>query len=143
VFSAALRSTPRLVDVVAVGHELEAAQKALSTLEAEQDAFVENGEALRAEHFARGYAARERRIEEAREEVRQLSARLPKLPVGGSLIDLWEGFEPAERREVLAGFLGRVVASRGASSSLEEHVVIEWADGTVANDEARVRVAAA
>ena len=143
VFSLALRSTPRLVDVVAVGRELDAAQKSLEAAQAELDAFVEHSEALKAEHFQKGYAARERRVAEGREEVRQLSARLPRLPVGGSLVDLWENFEPAERREVLAGFLGRVVVSRGASSSLEDHVVVEWADGTVANDEARVRVAAA
>jgi hypothetical protein len=143
VFYEALRSTPRLVDVVAVGNELELAQRRAEKAESELAAFVEAPFEMRPEDFQRGYSAHLGRVEEAREEARQLSARLPKLAVGGSLIDLWEGFEPAERREVLAGFLGRVVVSRGASSSLEEHVVIEWADGTVANDKARVGVAAA
>lgn len=143
VFSEALRSTPRLVDVVAVGKELDAAQKVLEATESQLAAFVDMADALQTEHFQRGYAARTRAVEEAREEVRQLSGRLPRLPAGGSLIDLWEGFEPAERREVLAGFLGRVIVSRGASSELHGHVVIEWADGTVAEDETRVGVLAA
>lgn len=143
VFTTALRSTPRLVDVVAVGRELDAAQRALEVADAQLEAFVEHSDALKAEHFRRGYAARERRVKEAREEVRQLSARLPKLPAGGSLIDLWVGFDPAERREVLAGFLDRVIVTRGASDSLEGRVAIVWADGSVADDEARVRVAAA
>lgn len=144
VFSRALRSTPRLVDVVAVGRELEAAQSVLEAAEAELAAFVEMSSALQAEHFQRGYATRTKAVDEARETVRHLSARLPKLPVGGSLIDLWEGFEPTERREVLAGFLGRVVVHRGASNGdLEKQVVIEWSDGTVANDKAGVRVAPA
>ncbi len=143
VFTKALRCTPRLVDVVTVGLELDAAQKEREKAVEQLNAFIENAEATNAELLQRGIAARERRVEEARDKEQQLSARLPKLPVGGSLIELWDRFEPAERREVLAGFLGRVVVSKGASTSLEEHVIIEWADGTVATDEARVRVAAA
>jgi DNA invertase Pin-like site-specific DNA recombinase/ribosomal protein L34E len=142
-FAKALRSTPRMVDVVTVGLELDVAQAERAEAVEQLNAFIENADATKAELFQRGISARERRVEEAREKERHLAARLPRLPVGGSLIDLWEGFEPAERREILASFLGRVVVSRGASSSLEGNVVIEWADGTVANHETRVRVAAA
>ena len=56
---------------------------------------------------------------------------------------LWERFSVSERRDVLAGFVGRVVVSRGASSDLASHVGIEWLDGTVAHDEDGVRVTAA
>jgi site-specific DNA recombinase len=142
-FSSALRTTPRLVDVVAVGKELDAAQRALEAAEAQLAAFVEQADAIAAADFQRGYSARQGRVRDAEEDVRQLSARLPRLPVGGSLIDLWDRFNAPERREVLAGFLGRVIVRRGASSDLENQVVIEWADGSIANDEARVRVAAA
>ena len=143
-FSAALRSTPRLVDVIAVGNELEAAQRVLETRTTELTAFVENSEMFtNPEHFQLGYAARQGRVSEAQEQVRQLSARLPRLPAGGSLIDLWDRFDASERREVLAGFLGRVIVRRGASSDLENQVVIEWADGSVLEKEAGIGVAAA
>jgi hypothetical protein len=59
---------------------------------------------------------------------------------------LWARFDRAERRDVLAGFIDRVVVSRGASSDLAGHVEIVWADGTVAevaDDEQAVRVRAA
>ncbi len=142
-FSQALRTTPRLVDVVAVGKELDAAQTTLDAAKAQLDAFIVQADAIAAEDFQRGYAARQGRVREAEDNVRQLSARLPRLPVGGSLIDLWDRFDAPERREVLAGFIGRVIVRRGASSDLENQVVVEWADGSVANDEARVGVAAA
>lgn len=142
-FTDALATAPRLVDVVAVGRELEAAQAELADAEAELTAFVELGAALKREHFQRGYAAREVRVEEVHERVRHLSARLPRIPAGGSLVKLWDTFDAAERRDVLAGFLGRVVVSRGASRDLAGNVRIEWSDGSVADDEGRIGEAAA
>ena len=142
-FLGALASAPRMVDVVAVGRELEAAQVALAAAERELAAFVELGDSIERELFQRGYAARVARRDEAREKVGHLAARLPSLPAGGSIVNFWDGFDAAERREVLAGYLGRVVVSRGASADLAGHVSIEWPDGSVANDERRVRKAAA
>lgn len=142
-FATALRSTPRLVDVVAVGRELESVQRERQVLESQLKAFVEMGDTLRPEDFQHGYAFRTKAIDELVGKERHLSGRLPRLPAGGSLIDLWDGFSSVERREVLRGFLARVVVSRGASSDLSGHVVIEWSDGTVAHDETRIRVAAA
>jgi site-specific DNA recombinase len=142
-FARSLRSEPRLVDVVAVGQELEQAQSALREAEEQLAGFVELADALRRDDYLRGYRAREERVVEARERVQHLSARLPRIPVGGPLIDLWDGMDVAERREVLAGFLGRVVVTRGASSDLARNVRVEWADGSIADDEQRVGVAAA
>ena len=142
-FTGSLSTAPRLVDVVAVGRELDAAQAELRAAEEQLAAFVEHGDVLQREHFQRGYSAREQRVEEARERVRQLSARLPRIPAGGSLIELWDRFGVAERREVLAGFLGRIVVTRGASRDLTANVRIEWSDGTVANVEPGVGKAAA
>ena len=136
-------TTPRLVDVVTVGLELDAAQKEREKAVEQLNAFIENAEVTNAELLQRGIAARERRVEEARDKEQQLSAAPSEASRWWLAHRVVDRFEPAERREVLAGFLGRVVVSKGASTSLEEHVIIEWADGTVATDEARVRVAAA
>jgi site-specific DNA recombinase len=142
-FTAALRSTPRLVDVVAVARELEEAQKMQRDAEAQLNKYVEDTIIEDAALFQRGLFKRQTRLDEARAKVQAVSARTTRLPVGGSLIDLWGDFTPAERREVLGGFLDRVIVTRGASSNLAGHVSIVWADGTVADDETRVRVAAA
>lgn len=82
-------------------------------------------------------------MNEARERVQQLSARQSRIPAGGSLSALWSGFTVAERRDVLAGFIGRVEVDRGASGGLAGHIRIFWTDGTLAGDESRVRKAAA
>jgi hypothetical protein len=75
--------------------------------------------------------------------VQVASARTSRLPAGGSLISLWDGFTVTERRDVLGGFLDRIEVRRGASADLAGHVSIFWSDGSVAKDERRVRVAAA
>jgi site-specific DNA recombinase len=145
-FEQALRSTPRMVDVVAQARDLEDAQRERGKAEAELAAFVENASALDPVLFQRGIASRQKRAEEARGRVQELSGRVTRLPSGGTFIDLWDGFTPAERRDVLGGFLDRVEVSRGASSDLPGHVRIVWTGGDVAevaDDEARVRVAAA
>ena len=142
-FAGALTNVPRMVDVVAAGVELERAQAGQTAAESELHAFVETASALDPVLFQRGVDARQGRVDGAREQVRHLSARLTRLPTGGALPDLWDGFDPSERREVLAGFLDRVEVSRGASADLAGNVVIYWSDGTVAEDEQRVRVAAA
>jgi DNA invertase Pin-like site-specific DNA recombinase len=142
-FTDALKTAPRMIDVVSAGRELEAAQGEQAQAEAQLAAYVENADALDATLFQRGLASRQRRLESAQEAVRHLSARLTRLPVGGSLLNLWADFSPSERREVLGGFLDRIDVSRGASSDLAGNLRIVWADGTVAQDEARVRVTAA
>jgi hypothetical protein len=146
-FTGALRSAPRMIDVVAAARELEDAQAEQAAAEAELYAYVENATALDASLFQRGIDARQARVDAARQRVRDLTGRVTRLPAGGRLGDVWETFDRDERREVLSGFLGAVVVSRGASRELARHVRVEWADGSVAldvsDDEQRVRVAAA
>ena len=142
-FTEAIRTVPRMVDVVAVGVELDQAQQALAHAEEQLRRYVEDIVIEDAAVAQRGVDAHERRVAEARERVRHLAARLPRLPAGGPLWTLWENFGALERREVLAGFVERVEVARGASSDLPGHVRILWADGTIARDEQRVRVAAA
>lgn len=142
-FASALETVPRMVDVVAASRDLEQAHAEQAAAVAELRAFVETASALNAGLFQKGIDARQKRVDAAHELVRSLSARLTRLPSGGSLAALWEGFDRAERRGVLAGFLDRVTVSRGASSSLAGHVRIVWADGTVADEKQQVRVAAA
>lgn len=91
----------------------------------------------------RKWTARQKRLDNARAKVQAASVRTMRLPLGGSLIELWDGFTPAERRDVLAGFLDRIDVRRGASSDLTGHVRIVWTDGSVAYKEKRVRIAAA
>jgi len=146
-FTGALRSTPRLIDVVAATREREEAQAALAEAEAELYGYVEAASALDAALFQRGVAARQVRVDEARQLLRDLTSRVTRLPAGGVLSEVWETFDRSERRDVLAGFLGSVVVSRGASGDLAGHVRVEWSDGSLAldvtDDEDRVRVAAA
>jgi DNA invertase Pin-like site-specific DNA recombinase len=142
-FAAALETVPRMIDVVAAGRDLEAAQGNQAQAEAQLNAYIENASALDAARFQRGIATREARLESAQEQVRQLSARLTRIPVGGALSALWTQFDALERRDVLAGFVDRIDVSHGASTDLTGSVRIFWSDGTIANDERGVRVAAA
>jgi site-specific DNA recombinase len=142
-FAQALSRERHLIDVVAAGRDLEEGQLEHETARAELNAYVENASALDPALFQRGLDARQRRLDETQERVSGLAARVSRIPVGGSLPTLWERFSVNERRGVLAGFIGRVIVSRGASSDLAGHVAIEWLDGTVADDEEGVRVAAA
>jgi DNA invertase Pin-like site-specific DNA recombinase len=142
-FAEALRKTPRMVDVVVAERELEQAQRERDKAEAELAKFVETASALEAVLFQRGIASRQKRLDEARANVQAASARTTRLPVSGPLIDLWDTFTAAERRDVLAGFLDRIDVRRGASSNLAANVRIVWSDGTVAHEEKRVRKAAA
>jgi DNA invertase Pin-like site-specific DNA recombinase len=144
-FTGALRSAPRMVDVVAQARDLEDAQGAQEAAEAQLRAFVENAQIDDAVLFQRGVDARQERADLARARVQELSGRVTRTPSGGTLIDLWGTFTPAERREVLAGFVDRVTVRRGTRANLAGCVSITWADGTpvdVVNDEARVGVAA-
>lgn len=143
-FTQAIADVPRMVDVVAQARDLEDAQRKHREAEAQLTAYVENASALDASLFQRGVDARQKRVDEARRVVQELSGRVTRLPSGGSLIDLWESFAVDERREVLGGFLDRIEVRRGASSELAASVRLFWVDGTeVTNEEARVRVAAA
>ena len=146
-FADALRRTPRMVDVVAAERKLEEAQEAHVAAERELHAFVEAASALDASLFHRGVDARQARVDAAREAVRDLLGRVSRLPAGGVLSDLWDGFDAVERREVLGGFVGAVEVRLGAACDILGHVRISWADGSVAlpvsHDEERVRVAAA
>jgi DNA invertase Pin-like site-specific DNA recombinase len=142
-FETTLANVPRMVDVVSAGRELEAAQRERDRAEAELAAFVESASALDARLFQRGIASRQEAVDAAVEKVSHLSARLTRIPAGGSLSALWSGFSPLERREVLAGFVDRIEVDQGASSDLAGNVRIFWSDGTIVDDEAGVRVAAA
>jgi hypothetical protein len=144
-FAAALRETPRVVDVVASERELEDALRARDKSEAELNGYVEATSVtdLGPLVFHRGIASRQKQLDEATANVQVASARTRRLPVGGSLIELWDTFTPAERRDVLGGFVGRVDVRRGASGNLRGHVRIAWSDGTVAHKETRMRKAAA
>jgi DNA invertase Pin-like site-specific DNA recombinase len=142
-FAAALRSAPRMVDVVAAERELEQAQRDRDIAEAELTKYVETASALEPLLFQKGIASRQKRLDEARAKVQVASGRTTRLPAGGSLIQLWDSFTPAERREVLGGFLDRIEVRRGASADVGGHTRIVWSDGSIAKDEKRVRVAAA
>ena len=143
-FEAALLTVPRVVDVVAANRELERAQAAQTEAEAELDAYVENASALDAARFQRGLAARQERVEEAHHLVGSLSARSARLPAGGPLAEVWAGLDASQRRDVLAGFLDRVVVRRGVSGDLTGHVEIVWSDGSpVTDDQTGVRILAA
>jgi site-specific DNA recombinase len=142
-FTDALETAPRMIDVVAAGRELEQAQVEQAEAEEQLLAYVESADTLDKTLFQRGLSARQARLEQAREQVGHLSACLTRIPVGGTLSALWSGFTPLERRDVLAGFIESAQVSRGASADLAGNVRIFWTDGSVANEEARVRVAAA
>ena len=130
-FTEALRNAPRLVDVVGQAEELEEAHAEREQAEAELVAFVETASALDMKLFQRGLAAREERADQARARVHELSARTA-IPAG-SLLSLWEGFAPAERRDVLRGFLDRIEVRKGATRGLAGNLRIVWSDGSVAD----------
>jgi hypothetical protein len=132
-----------MVDVVAAERELENALLGRDKAEAELKAFVMTASDLEPALFKQGVDARQKRVDEAREKVQAASARTTRLPVGGSLVDLWGRFTPTERRDVLKGFLDRIDVHRGASSDLAANVCIVWSDGAVSYEETRVRKAAA
>jgi len=147
-FTEAIRTVPRMVDVVSVGVELEKAQADQATAEEQLRRYVENVVIDDATVFQRGVDARQRRVEGARERVGQLSARLPHLPAGGPLWKLWDGFDLPRRRAVLAGSIDRIDVRRGASANLKGSIQIIWTDGTLAfpdaaDDESGVGVVAA
>lgn len=143
-FADALRSAPRMVDVVAVARELEEAQQAQRKAQEQLTKYVESVVIDDPALWQRGLKVREASLEEARANVQDLSARTTRLPAGGSLIELWARFDASRRRDVLGGFLDRVVVRRGASGNLAGHVRIFWSDGSeVAHEETRFRVVAA
>jgi DNA invertase Pin-like site-specific DNA recombinase len=147
-FTAAIKTVPRMVDVVAVGQELEQAQAVQATAEEQLRRYVDNAVIDDPVVFQRGVDARQGRVDQARELVGQLAARLPRLPVGGPLWTLWDGFDIARRRSILAAAIDRIVVRRGASADLEGSVKIFWKDGTlafpdVADEERRVGMVAA
>jgi DNA invertase Pin-like site-specific DNA recombinase len=142
-FERALAAEPRLVDAVAAGRELAEAHVEREAAEAELQAYVETASAIDRAVFGRGLDKRQARVDEARARVRDLSARVTALPFVGSILDVWRSSDAAGRREILRGYLDRIVVSRGASSDLVAHLEIVWADGTVADLEDDVRVAAA
>src|SRR5207253_7915269 len=85
-FKDALRSAPRVIDVVTAERELEEAQAEQERAEAELLAYVDVASALDATLFQRGLDKRQSRRDDARAGVRDLSARRMSLPVGGSLV---------------------------------------------------------
>jgi Recombinase zinc beta ribbon domain len=142
-FTEALRSVHRLIDVVSAGRELEEAQRALERLERDLRGYVEVEDATDPVLFRQGLEARQGRVTEARERVGHLSARLTRIPAGGSLSALWGGFDVARRRPVLRGFLDRVEVGRGASADLAGNVRIFWSNGAITDDEAGIGKVAA
>ncbi len=146
-FETMLASEPRFVEAVEAAKDLDDARTALEAAEAELDAFVTAASALDASLFQRGAAARQERVDLARQTVATLNVQARALPIGGSVADVWAGLESIDRRAVLAGYLDRVDVRRGASSDLAGNVQVYWADGTLAlpvtNEEQRALVAAA
>jgi DNA invertase Pin-like site-specific DNA recombinase len=141
-FTEALRSVPRMIDVVSAGRELEQAQVKLEGLERDLRGYVEVADAADPVLFRRGLEARQQRVTEAHERVQHLSARLTRIPAGGSLSELWGGFDIARRRTVLRGFLDRIEVDKG-TEDLAGRVRIFWTDGSIAGDEARIGEVAA
>jgi DNA invertase Pin-like site-specific DNA recombinase len=143
-FEEALREVPRMIDVVSAGRELQEAQVELERLERDRDGYLENADATDPARFRRGLVAREGRVTEARERVQHLAARLTRIPAGGSLSDLWGGFDIDRRRTVLRGFLDRIEVDKGArGQSAEGRLRIFWSDGSIAGDEASIGEVAA
>jgi DNA invertase Pin-like site-specific DNA recombinase len=129
-FTTALENVPRMIDVVATNDELEEARAELSAAEARYNAYLEvNDPTIRG--YARGRDAHLRRLNDAEERVQHLAGRSA---VAASLPPLawWDRFDVFRRRTVLAGFLGSVVVTLGASSDLEGNVQILWRDGSLA-----------
>jgi DNA invertase Pin-like site-specific DNA recombinase len=128
-FESALRVTSRMVDAVKAGQELQEAQAELDALSRDLDAYL----VLRIDNpaaFQRGLDVKQARIREAEERVRHLSALRSRLPVGGTLVEVWASASPLERRQILRGFLDRIDVDRGAR--LPRGVRIFWSDGSVA-----------
>ena len=142
-FTEALRSVPRMIDVVSAGRELKEAQREAGAARARPARLLEVEPAADPTRFRHGLEARQARVTKAQERVRHLSARLNRLPVGGTLSEHWEGFDVTRRRAVLRGFLDRVEVDRGASSNLVDSVRIFWSDGSIAGDEAAIGEVAA
>jgi DNA invertase Pin-like site-specific DNA recombinase len=142
-FAEALRSVPRMIDVVSAGRELEVAQRDQERLERDLRGYMEAADAADPVLFRQGLDKRQGRVSEAQERVRHLSARLTRIPTGGSLSALWGDFDAARRRTVLRGFLDRVEVDRGASSDLDGNVRIFWSDGSLAENEAAIGEVAA
>jgi hypothetical protein len=67
---------------------------------------------------------------------------MTRIPAGGSLSELWGGFDIARRRTVLRGFLDRIEVDKG-TEDLAGRVRIFWTDGSIAGDEARIGEVAA
>ena len=142
-FEDVLASDTRFVEAVEAAKELDEARVEVEAVEAELVAFVENASALDAALFARGAGARQARVDIARQAVAVLGAQARALPIGGPIATVWGRLDTIDRRAVLAGYLERVVVSRGASGDLGGRVQIVWADGTIADTEQRPLVAAA
>jgi site-specific DNA recombinase len=142
-FEGALKTVPRVVDVVETNRELEEAQTEQAEAEAQLVAYVKNASALDGNLFQLGIESRQRRVDQAHELVASLASRAAKLPSGGKFIDLWDGFDRAQRHDVLVGFLDGIMVNRGASKDLVGSIRITWSDGTVADHESAVRMLAA
>lgn len=129
-FTSALKSVPRMIDVVATNDALEEARAELSAAESQLNAYIDKMDAT-ARGFRRGYDERERRVTEAEERVTHLAGRSA---LAASLPPLawWDRFNVFRRRVILAGYLGSVVVKLGASSDLEGNVQIRWRDDSLA-----------
>jgi site-specific DNA recombinase len=142
-FTKAIRTAPRMVDVVSVGLELDEAQTSLENLQRQLEGYVEGADSGDPVLYRKGYDARQARVAEAKERVHQLAARLPRLPIGGPLWKKWDEFDAVRRRTVLRGFLDRVEVERGANGDLAAYVRIFWSDGSIVDDEPGIGVVAA
>jgi site-specific DNA recombinase len=145
-FERELRTTPRALDALASTHDLEQAEAELEEEERDFHEFLKFAKGIEQNAFLAAVQARQERVDAARARVRELSARVTRLPASGTLAAHWDILSVEERRLVLRGFIDRVEVERGASSDLAAHVRIFWADGTlaeIAGDEADARMAAA
>jgi DNA invertase Pin-like site-specific DNA recombinase len=142
-FEDELKTNPGMVDAIAATRELEDALADEAEAQVDLTNYVTTVRVSDPAVFQAGLEAREGRLDNAKAHVADARSRVARLPEGGSLLALWHGFDPGERRFALGEWLDRVEVSRGASAGLTGNVRVVWLDGHLAEDEDDARVAAA
>jgi DNA invertase Pin-like site-specific DNA recombinase len=137
-FLDALRADGRYAEAVEAEEQTVEARRLVEEAERELHAFVTTATALDAAYFSAGVEARQGRLDMARAALAEATSRTKRIgPVGGNLVDLYEGLDATARRKVLGGYLDRVVVRRGAGraglAGLAGHVQIVWYGNVVAD----------
>lgn len=142
-FERQLATRPGMIDAIAATRELEEALAETDEAQTDLTNYVTAVKVSDPSVFQLGLEARERRLAETQARASEAKGRVGRLPKGGSLLDLWRSFDPAERRLALGEWLDRVDVDRGATADLAGHVRPVWLGGELADDEDDARVAAA